>query len=80
MYANSLMMFFTANFFATIQKHKFYQNRPKIKLFLQKKYKTFERWAPPHTPRTAPLQIFGSESNHVFAHFYATRILPDATF
>ena len=48
---------------------KFYQNWPKIKLFLQKKYKNFERWglcpdilnglqrlrAPPLAPRNSPL-------------------------
>ena len=80
MLATSLMMFFTANFFASFQKHQFYQNRPKIKLFLQKNTKFLSAVLHPHTPRTAPLQISGSESNHVFAHFYATRILSDATF
>ena len=32
-----------ANFYATFQKHYFYQNSPKIKLLLQKKCKIFER-------------------------------------
>ena len=58
----------------------FYQNRPKIKLFLQKNAKFLSAGLRPHTPRTAPLQISGSESNYVFAHFYATGILPDTTF
>ena len=37
----------------------FYQNRPKVKLFFPKKYKTFERWGlRPKIPVTAPpLQI-----------------------
>ena len=39
----------------------FYQNSSKIKLFLQKKCKIFERWGlRPQTPETAPpLQISG---------------------
>ena len=37
----------------------FYQNRPKIKLFLPKKYKIFERWGlvpPPDPHNSTPLQ------------------------
>ena len=41
----------------------FCQNRPKINLILQKKYKIFKRWLlRPQTPATAPLpslQIYG---------------------
>ena len=60
MYATSLMMFFTANFFATFQKHQFLSKyRPKIKLFLQKNAKFLSAGLRPHTPRTDPLQISG---------------------
>ena len=61
----------------------FYQNRPKIDLFLQKNTKFLIAGLRPRTTRTAPaLQISGyaPESNHVFAHFYAPGILSDATF
>ena len=47
----------------------FYQNEPKIKLFLQK-FKIFERLGlSPQTPKIAPLQISGyaPESSYVFA-------------
>ena len=80
MYATSLMMFSPLISLPHFKSINFYQNRPKIKLFLQKNTKFLSAGLRPHTPRTAPLQISGSESNHVFAPFYATRILPDATF
>ena len=62
----------------------FFQNWPKIELILQKNTKFLSAGLRPQTIRTAPppLQIFGyaPESNHDFAHFYATGILSDATF
>ena len=62
----------------------FYQNRPKIELFLQKTTKLLSAGLRPQTTKTAPalLQISGyaPESNYVFAHFYTPGILSDATF
>ena len=51
----------------------FYQNRPKIELFLQKNTKFLSAGLRPQTTRATPAlsQISGyaPESNHVFAHF-----------
>ena len=51
----------TTNFYARFKTIIFYQNSPKIKLFLKKKCKIFKRWVlcpqtPPHSP---PLRISG---------------------
>ena len=35
------------------KSNNFYQNRPKVKLFLQKKYKIFERWGSAPRPPMA---------------------------
>ena len=44
-----------AIFYATFKRIIFYKNSSKIKLFLQKKCKNFDRWGlRPQTPKTAP--------------------------
>ena len=62
-----LLLWFPWWFYVVIN---FYQNRPKIKLFLRKKYKIFERRGlHPQIPGTAytfEISGYASKSNHVF--------------
>ena len=62
----------------------FYQNRPRIKLFLQKEKKKFERWGlRPHTPKASPhCRFLATRLSLIMfctANFYATKVLPNAT-
>ena len=58
-------------FLCRILKALFYQASSKIKLFLQKKCKIFERWGrSPQTPKTAaPLRISGYAPGYKTSEF-----------